>query len=122
MSGIARTATATVPSEQLIGYVAGLLPLADWHLASQLAASVATAAASTAPLTPTVDSVSGLPADVAAAARAAAREHASTPWRLADAMFVRAARPADRLLVDVLTQLHATDGPPPVNPPLLHAA
>ncbi|WP_181010440.1 hypothetical protein, partial [Streptomyces sp. SM14] len=64
---------------------------------------------------------SGLPEHVAAAARAAAREHLSSPWRTADDMFVRVTR-VDTQLAAVLTAHRLTDGPPPPNTPLLHAA
>ncbi|MFX4293591.1 hypothetical protein [Streptomyces bohaiensis] len=118
----ARTAPAL--DARLTGYIAGLLPLTDWHRAREIAADVVAATAGTAPLTPApLDSESGLPADVAAAARAAARDHASAPWLRADEMFVRVRRPhgGDRLLTAVLHELRATDGPPP-NTPALRAA
>ncbi|NJQ13510.1 hypothetical protein [Streptomyces bohaiensis] len=115
----ARTAPAL--DARLTGYVAGLLPLSDWHRAREIAADVVAATAGTAPLTPAVDSESGLPEHLAAAARAAAREHAAAPWLTADDMFVRVRRPhgGDRLLAAVLHSLHATDGPPH---PVLRAA
>lgn len=116
--------TAPAPSDQLVGYIAGMLPHSDWHRAREIAADVAAATAGTAPLTPApLDSESGLPAHVAAAARAAAREHAAAPWLRADEMYVRVRLPhgGDRLLAAVLRSLHATDGPPP-NAPALRAA
>ncbi|WP_130799803.1 hypothetical protein [Streptomyces otsuchiensis] len=119
------TTARTAPADRLVGYVAGLLPVSDWHLAHGIATDVAAAASSTAPLTPAaIDSASGLPEHVAAAARAAARDHASTPWLRVDEMFVRCRRPhdGDRLLTAVLHSLHATDGPPPPTSPLRAAA
>lgn len=112
------TAAATT---RLVGYVAGLLPHADWHVARGIADRAAENAATVSTLDSSspdsTDSESGLPRVLASTARAAVRAYLS-PWTQLDAP--AAPRAAVDQLDTVLRELRATDGPPP--PPHLSAA